>query len=96
MKIKFVKGYVVKGDADGRPVYKEGTVHEFVGFVPESYARKYIDRGLAVEYVAPVEKKPMPVVEKIPPVAALVADHKVTLAQLPAAAKFTRTNPRFK
>ncbi len=82
MKIKFVKGHVVKGDANGRPVYKEGDVVEFVGFVPEGYARKYIDKGLAVEYVAPVaksvpppviEKKPLPVVEKIPADAEAIA-----------------------
>lgn len=49
MKIRFVKPWEVKqGDGKG-PKYKIGDEVEFNGRVPETYARKYINRELAVE-----------------------------------------------
>ncbi len=88
MKIKFVKGHVVKGDSVGQPVYKEGDVVEFKGFVPESYANKYVARGLAVVYVEPAKK----VEPKPAPVAAVMAPDEVAPVVEPVPAKFTFKN----
>lgn len=53
MKITFTKRHVVQqGDGKG-PVYEKGETHDFEGFVAESYARKYVERGFAIDYVAP-------------------------------------------
>lgn len=48
MKIRFVKDWIVRqGDGQG-PHYRAGDVQEFAGPVAETYARKYVSRGLAV------------------------------------------------
>lgn len=58
MKIKFTEA------PKGRS-YKAGEVVEFAGPVPEGYARKYIARGWAEEYVEPKpEPKPEPIQQK--------------------------------
>jgi len=44
--------------------YKVGDIVEFNGHIAEGYARKYILRGWAVEYVAPVVEVAKPV-EKV-------------------------------
>ncbi len=54
MKIKFTEA------PNGRE-FKVGDVVEFKGSIPEGYARKYINRGWAEEYVDPKpEAKPEP------------------------------------
>lgn len=74
MKITFLKRHEVKqGDGKG-PVYEAGKTYDFDGFVAESYARKYVERGLAVEYVAPpVAPAPEPEPPQAEPEAAPVA-----------------------
>lgn len=48
MKIKFVSDWRVKqGDGKG-PRYETGKEYVFEGMVAETYAKKYIARGLAV------------------------------------------------
>ena len=47
MKIKFIERPPARD-------YKVGDIVEFSGPIAEGYARKYILRGWAVEYVAPV------------------------------------------
>lgn len=62
MKIRFVKPWVVKqGDGKG-PKYEVGQVVEFKGQVAETYARKYITRGLAVDVAN--DPKPEPAAER--------------------------------
>ncbi len=59
MKIKFTEA------PKGRD-HKIGDVVEFNGPIPEGYARKYIARGWAEEYVEPKpEPKPEPVRQKL-------------------------------
>lgn len=49
MKIRFVQSHAVKqGDGKG-PKYEKDQVVDFKGAVEETYARKYIRLGLAVE-----------------------------------------------
>ena len=55
MKLKFVEA------PKGRH-YKVGEVVDFTGPVAEGYARKYMDRGWAVEHKD--EPKPQPVADK--------------------------------
>lgn len=62
MKIKFLKPHKVQqGDGQG-PRYSVGEEVSFDGPVAETYARKYIERGLAEEVMAeapkPVEAAP--------------------------------------
>ena len=65
MKIKFI-------EAPPAREYKAGEVVEFNGFVAEGYARKYILRGWAVEYVEPVKVAPVVApVAKVEPKATL-------------------------
>jgi hypothetical protein len=68
MKIKFLTGFKPKGDAESIPSYEAGKTYDFSGFVGQGYARKYIERGLAVEVVAeaPKVKEPEPVKEPAP------------------------------
>ena len=50
MKIRFTERHVVKqGDGKG-PVYEAGKVYSFDGAAGETYARKYVARGIAEEY----------------------------------------------
>jgi len=50
MKIRFIQPWTVKqGDGKGAK-YGTGDIVEFKGGIAETYARKYIARGLAVEY----------------------------------------------
>lgn len=49
MKLKFVRAYRPKGDATDIRAYSDGEVVTFEGAVEESYARKYIARGVAVD-----------------------------------------------
>lgn len=52
MKIRFLKPWTVKqGDNQG-PKYEVGQMVDFAGAIAETYARKYIARGLAEEVVA--------------------------------------------
>ena len=79
MKIKFVRGHKVQQHDGNGTVYEEGKVYDFDGFVAETYARKYIARGYAVEYVEPKvtqAKLPDPVAVSAKPafVADVVAD----------------------
>lgn len=60
MKLRFTQGHRPKGAADNIPEYKVGETYEFKGAVAQTYARKYVNRGYAVEVkdepvVAPVE-----------------------------------------
>lgn len=49
MWITFTQRHKVKqGDGNG-PLYEQGQSYEFKGAVAETYARKYIGRGVAVE-----------------------------------------------
>lgn len=93
MKIKFVKRHhVLRGDGSG-PVYNPGDVVDFDGHTAETYARKYIARGWAVEHLElpeEVEAKPDFSVEVgettpvLPPVEAeeVAAPPKPTLSRL--------------
>ena len=67
MKIKFVRGHKVQQHDGNGTVYEEGKVYDFDGFVAETYARKYIARGYAVESVdAPKAVEPGVTVAKLP------------------------------
>lgn len=64
MKIRFIKPWTVQqGDGKG-PKYKVGDVVDFNGKIAETYARKYIRRGLAVDTAN--DPKPAPPVESAP------------------------------
>jgi hypothetical protein len=73
VKIKFI-------EAPPAREYKVGDVVEFNGYVAEGYARKYILRGWAVDYVEPVKAAPV-----VAPVAApaVKAEPKATLSLKP-------------
>jgi hypothetical protein len=63
MKVKFIES------PNGRKEYEVGDVVEFVGFVEETYARKYIDREWAVlvgELVDPAAQAALPLMETKP------------------------------
>lgn len=49
MKLKFVRAHKPKGDATDIRAYSDGEEVTFEGAVQESYARKYIARGIAVD-----------------------------------------------
>jgi hypothetical protein len=66
MKIKFLTGFKPKGDAESIPSYEAGKTYDFSGFVGQGYARKYIERGLAVEVVAEAPKAKEPELVKEP------------------------------
>lgn len=53
MKLKFDRGYTPPGDARDRPTYEAGKTYDFSGAVALTYAKKYIERGLAHEVGAP-------------------------------------------
>lgn len=56
MHIEFLKTHKVKqGDGNG-PLYEAGKTYPFEGAVAETYARKYIARGLAKEVSAQAPK----------------------------------------
>lgn len=61
MRIRFIQGHKVQQPDGNGPEYKMGEVYEFNGFVAETYGRKYVRRGYAVEEPAEVS----PVVEEI-------------------------------
>lgn len=49
MKIRFIKRHKVQqGDGNG-PLYETDSVHTFKGAIAETYGRKYVARGYAVE-----------------------------------------------
>jgi hypothetical protein len=50
---------VMQGDGNG-PLYEAGKSYEFKGPIPETYARKYIARGYAVEGRPKVEIETAP------------------------------------
>ncbi len=70
MRIRFIKDHTVRqGDGKG-PQYKTGEEHEFNGPIAETYGRKYVRRGLAVDTAndpkpAPVAAAPEPVTEPV-------------------------------
>ena len=75
MKIKFVRGHKVQQHDGNGAVYEAGKVYDFDGFVAETYARKYIARGYAVESVeVPKAVEPEPVADVV---ADVVADPAV-------------------
>jgi hypothetical protein len=58
MWITFTERHKVKqGDGNG-PLYEQGQSYEFKGQVAETYARKYIARGIAVEGKPQPKAKP--------------------------------------
>ena len=75
MKIKFI-------EAPPAREYKAGEVVELKGFVAEGYARKYILRGWAVEYVEPVKVAPV-AAPSVASAAKSVPEPKATLSLKP-------------
>lgn len=59
MKIRFLEDHTPKGSSASIPTYEAGKVYDFKDPVAETYARKYILRGLAVQ-IAPPSRKPKP------------------------------------
>ena len=51
MRIKFIKYHVIRGETRRDDfAYEKGAIVEFSGWVAETYARAYIQRGYAVEW----------------------------------------------
>lgn len=66
MHIRFVTDHKVQQHDGKGPEYKAGEVHDFTGFVAETYGRKYIRRGYAVEEPAvTVETQPAAVAPEV-------------------------------
>lgn len=64
MKIRFLKNHSIPGATRAEDVvYSEGDTVDFKGPVAETYARKYINRGIAAEAVAEQQQKPKPQAE---------------------------------
>lgn len=64
MKITFIKRHAVQQHDGKGPVYEAGQTYAFDGFVAESYASKYIQRGYAeVAHEAPAADVLLPPVE---------------------------------
>lgn len=75
MKIKFI-------EAPPAREYKVGEIVELKGFVAEGYARKYILRGWAIEYVEPVKIAPV-VAPSVASAAKSIPEPKATLSLKP-------------
>lgn len=60
MRILFVRDHKVQQHDGKGQEYKAGTVYTFEGFVAETYARKYIGRGLAAEALPEQAPAPQP------------------------------------
>lgn len=54
MRVRFVESLKVQQPDGNGPEYLKGSVHDFTGFVAETYGRKYVRRGYAVEEPAVV------------------------------------------
>lgn len=76
MRIRFVQSFKVQQTDGNGPEYLAGQAYDFNGFVAETYARKYIRRGYAVEEPA----------EAAPPAMAAVAPEVVEPPLTPPAA----------
>lgn len=71
MWVTFTERHKVKqGDGNG-PLYEQGQSYEFKGPVAETYARKYIARGIAVEGKPQPKAKPAAAATPAPATAAL-------------------------
>lgn len=58
MKVRFIKRHVIAGQRrEDDVVYEEGQVVDFKSWVEETYARKYVDLGDAVEVDEKAERK---------------------------------------
>lgn len=95
-RVKFIKELGRRQGQGAGPEYKAGDSHVFSGYVAETYAQAYIDRGYAVDAPQPIVTTSVPApgvrlskLDVVVPVTEELLTHKVAsqkpLPQIPTA-----------